>query len=290
MPMNIRSGSVNAYHPMKPPLRTRPLRRQGKLTAARPWAAIVATALVVTATPPALAAKCPAAKLQATGKRMAAELGCRSKAVGKGTPVDQACIDAAVAKLALAFPKAETKGDCPITGDHDTIAASVSGVVAGIVAQLGGPGPSACTERKLKAAAKKAASKLACRAAAVKKGPGHGIDPKCIQKAGGAFLKAFAKAEAKGGCIAVPGDATAVEALVDEFIRDSRDALAPAISTCTPLTATVVHGAILPNTRLAKIVKGKVPCLHGEDATCTSPVSSGPSTCRGRAASARSAT
>jgi len=92
--------------------------------------------------------KCPAAKLKASGKAAAAELGCWAKATGKGgfcsvtvkqkcekdadcapptcttcganetcnqTPVDQACLDKANTKLSDAFTKAEAKGTCPGT-------------------------------------------------------------------------------------------------------------------------------------------------------------------------------
>lgn len=216
---------------------------------------------------PAGAAKCPAGKLRATGKLAAAELTCHAKAVATGVAVDPQCIAKAVTALGTGFAKAETDGDCAVVGDVADVVASVAALVADVTTQLGGPGPSACTALKLKAAGKKAAARLACQAAAVKKGPGFGVDPKCSQRVENGYAKGFAKAVAKGDCIASGDDADEVELLVDTFAQRRRSHLAPAVSSCTPIAATTLHGDdILPNNRFAKIVKGKVPCLHSETA------------------------
>ncbi|HYC01242.1 MAG TPA: hypothetical protein VEC57_19060 [Candidatus Limnocylindrales bacterium] len=77
---------------------------------------------------------------------------------------------------------------------------------------------SACAAAKLKATGKKAKAKLKCEATAIKKELAE-PDPECIAKAEEKFLKAFAKAEAKGGCVS-EGDAAAVEANVDSFVAE----------------------------------------------------------------------
>ena len=233
-------------------------------------AAVASLVLVVVAFSPAEARKCASAKLKAAGKRAAAEIVCHAKAVTKGGAVDPACLAKASAGFTGAFAKAEGKGDCVVIGDANAVGTKVATTVAQVAARLGGPGPSACTQRKLRAAAKEVAARHLCQAAAVAKGRGYGVDPKCQQRAATAFLKAFAKAEAKGDCIAAAGDAVAVQQEIVALMLGSRASLSPPISTCTPLTATAVHGdRILPGARLARIENGKVPCLHVEDATVT---------------------
>jgi plastocyanin len=87
-------------------------------------------------------------------------------------------------------------------------------VVTGSVAAK--PTPAAkCLSAKLKATAKKAVVKVGCYAKAAKRG--KPLDPACFDKAEAAFVKAIARAEAKGGCASI-GDAPALEATVDEFV------------------------------------------------------------------------
>jgi len=76
----------------------------------------------------------------------------------------------------------------------------------------------ACAASKLKATGKKAAAKLKCEAKVIAKEQ-EPTDPECLAKAEEKFLKAFAKAEGKGGCVS-EGDAVAVEANVDQFVGE----------------------------------------------------------------------
>src|SRR5262245_65287477 len=72
-----------------------------------------------------------------------------------------------------------------------------------------------CAEAKLRAAGKKAATKLACHAKAASRG--GAVDTTCLTKAETKFTDAFAKAEGKGGCI-LTGDAPAIEAAIDQAV------------------------------------------------------------------------
>ena len=80
---------------------------------------------------------------------------------------------------------------------------------------------SKCSANRIKAAGKKAASKLTCHAKAVAKD--LGVESTCLGKAEVKFSSAFAKAEAKtytdDGCLTT-GDAGTVEATIDEFVDE----------------------------------------------------------------------
>jgi hypothetical protein len=99
-------------------------------------------------------------------------------------------------------------------------------VAAAAVAEAGPTPAQKCTGSKLKATGKKAAAKLKCHEKAVKKGVA--ADPDCLAKAEEKFADAFAKAEAKGGCLTT-GDAGSVEGLVDTFVDDAVAALDPPV-------------------------------------------------------------
>jgi hypothetical protein len=103
-------------------------------------------------------------------------------------------------------------------------------VAAASVAEAGPTPAQKCTGSKLKATGKKAAAKLKCHEKAVKKGVA--ADPDCLAKAEEKFADAFAKAEAKGGCLTT-GDAGSVEGLVDTFVDDAVAALDPPVSFAT---------------------------------------------------------
>ncbi len=87
-----------------------------------------------------------------------------------------------------------------------------------------------CAEAKIRAVRKKTDAKLACQAIAVRKGTA--VNPLCVANAEAAFLTAFARAEAKGGCFNPNGEsATMSEADVDGFVADVGSLLTP----CSPL-------------------------------------------------------
>jgi plastocyanin len=81
-----------------------------------------------------------------------------------------------------------------------------------------------CTGAKMKAAAKKVASTLACYAKAASKNVQ--VDTVCLGNAGTAFTTAFSKAELKGGCPTV-SDVGTVEATIDAFARSEATAIPP---------------------------------------------------------------
>lgn len=156
---------------------------------------------------------CGKKKLAAAGKRIADELKCDATAAGKGIAVDAACVAKAELKLATAFAKAEAKGGCPTLGDASTIESFADECTATVRQALGAAmGKNACLKGKLGAGGKKTAAKIQCSATAAAKG--RAADPACLLKAEAAFAKAFAKLEAKGGCV-TSGDAAAVEAAID---------------------------------------------------------------------------
>ena len=89
-----------------------------------------------------------------------------------------------------------------------------------------------CAEAKIRAVRKKIDAKLTCQAIAVRKQAA--VNPLCIANAEAAFLKAFAQAEAKGGCFNPNGDSgPRSESRVDEFIADIGSLLIP----CSPSIA-----------------------------------------------------
>src|SRR5689334_4353573 len=61
-----------------------------------------------------------------------------------------------------------------------------------------------CAEAKIKAVKRKVDAKLACQAVAVRKR--IAVSGLCLANAEAAFLKAFARAEAKGGCFNPNGE------------------------------------------------------------------------------------
>ena len=100
------------------------------------------------------------------------------------------------------------------------------------VARAYGPN---CAPAKLRAAAKKATMKIACYRKALQSG--SSLDPNCIARAEERFLRAFASAEARGGCLTT-GDADDVEAIVDQFIADLLAQLTPSTTTSTSTTTS----------------------------------------------------
>ena len=113
-------------------------------------------------------------------------------------------------------------------GYQRVVAAAVGGILVLAVASGTAFAASKCSGDKIKAAGKKAASKLTCHSKAVTKGL-LSVDSTCIAKAEVKFSSTFAKAEAKtysdDGCLTT-GDATPVEVKVDQFV----DSVAPCLA------------------------------------------------------------
>jgi plastocyanin len=226
-------------------------------------AAAVATGAPADAKPTPLA-KCQSAKLKASAKLAAAKLGCQAKAAAKLEAVDPACLQKADAALAKSFTKAESKGGCGTTGDAGAVGAVVDPFVDAVVAAEPDGGTKEggkCASSKRKAAGKKASAKLLCHAkAAQKEVP---IDPACLDKAEDAFGKAFAKAEAKGGCVAV-GDAANVELVVDGVVGQVLALLtATTTTTIVPTTTTTTQ----PGVTVVKVGEGVLLTFNPDTVT-----------------------
>ena len=105
------------------------------------------------------------------------------------------------------------------------VALSLAACILAAPVAFAGPTPAQkCSGSKIKATSKKASAKLKCHEKAILKGVA--VDPECLAKAEDKFTDAFAKAEAKGGCLTT-GDTGSIEALVDSFVDDSVAALNP---------------------------------------------------------------
>ena len=157
-------------------------------------AAVVVPAAGVAATTPAR--RCASAKLKAAGSTASGLLGCHASAVKRGAAVDPTCLGKAHAKLTSAFSRAEAKGGCASAGDAGTVTTTIDGFADGIATALADGGTSdgrRCAAVKLKAAGKKASTKLGCHARAVTKLAV--ADPTCLSKAETKFTSAFVGAE-----------------------------------------------------------------------------------------------
>jgi hypothetical protein len=179
--------------------------------------------------------KCSSAKTKTAGKGAAGLGKCLAKAIGKGLPVDGACTSKETGKISAGFTKAEGKGDCLApNGDAGAITAKVNALVSDLHDEVnsGAGGPSKCDSKKVQTATKKAADKAGCHAKAV--GKGIAVDPACLAKAEGKFSSATAKNESgtTGATCTNLGQAAALEAIVDAFIADLVDEVAPTGPAC----------------------------------------------------------
>jgi len=174
--------------------------------------------------------KCGTDKMKIASKKATDRTRCFEKAVQKSAAVDPACLSKADVKLFAAFQNIEARGGCVFTGDAPAVEAGIDSAVGAFVAALD-PGSAAggaavkCAVAKIKAAGKKAADGIRCHSSAF--GRGVPVDARCLAKAGNKLVLAFQNAEAKGGCSA-PGDADAIEAIVDQLVDGVVDRLMPA--------------------------------------------------------------
>lgn len=210
-------------------------------------------------TDPAVA--CAASKLKTTGATASAILACHAGAAQKGLVTDPECVDAASAKLAAAFVKAEgaaTKAGsrCPsvddAAGTQGEIDAFVASVVAALRPQVGG---SKCAAKKLASVGKHAQKLLGAHAAnRIKADPGKFADKVAAAEA---FLtKLFAKLAEKGKDCQTSGDGPAMIAAAESLIvteicgdadRCTTDSIAGLVCQHTPI-ACPVHYACDFNT------------------------------------------
>ena len=111
------------------------------------------------------------------------------------------------------------------------------GTVAGVLLLSGAARADAphCAAAKLRAAAKKASTKIACHRKALL--TGTPVDDDCLARAEERFLRAFAAAEARGDCV-TEMDAGDVEAAVDQFVADLLARLPASTTTSTSTTTS----------------------------------------------------
>jgi cysteine-rich repeat protein len=163
--------------------------------------------------------KCAGAKQKAVSKDEGGKLGCYSKAASKAIPITdpgvQACFSKADGALNAAFAKADPS-NIVCEGTDSGVLFTINHCIDQINAVITGTGK--CPGSKLKAAAKDAAGKVKCWAAATAKGlptSGPSPDPKftaCIAKADGGLAPKFTKADGSTPC---PGDPTAINGIID---------------------------------------------------------------------------
>jgi hypothetical protein len=76
---------------------------------------------------------CAAAKMKATGKKLAAKAICHAKAYKQGLAADPACLAKAEAKFVASFAKADANGGCALVDNAAAIEAEVDACIAGLV-------------------------------------------------------------------------------------------------------------------------------------------------------------
>src|SRR6185369_12935588 len=122
---------------------------------------------------------------------------------------------------------------------------------------------SRCAATKLKAAGKKAKTKLGCNAKAMR--TGVALDPQCLAKAETRFASTFSSAEAQAQCLTT-NDADGIESQVDDVVSQ----LVAALPSNT--TTTTVPGAVCGN----GVVEGSEQCDTNPQTIC---IASGRSGC-----------
>jgi hypothetical protein len=179
------------------------------------------------------ASSCAQLAMDAAGKKAKAVAGCYAKALQKGLPVDDACIQKAVDNFNKGFTKAQAKGDC-LTPDTDaaSVEAAVDSMLTGAIQTVtnGSPGPDVCFGKKVTAIGKKAQAFAKCFSKAAK--AGVQVDETCGQKAASSFngsLKACG----------TPTQLGPIEAQIDAFgTALSRSLTVPTTTTTTTTTST----------------------------------------------------
>jgi hypothetical protein len=179
--------------------------------------------------PPPPPSKCAAKKLIIAGKETLAFAKCHARAVRTGAALDSACFAKAKAKYDRSWAKVEQKGDCLTAGDQEAVHAIIDGFDGEAGSELPtalqtGPGPSACTARKLDTAGRTAFVDLKCYSKAARKG--LAVDPNCLGRSDTKFGILWSKAELFGDC-QTTNDVTAVGTSVESFVGDVKSALLP---------------------------------------------------------------
>ncbi len=186
------------------------------------------------------ASKCAQGLDDAAGKQAKAVASCYAKALQKGLPVDDACLQKATDTLTKGFTNAQKKGDCLVSPDADATGASVNAVIGQAIQIVtgGSPGPDVCFGKKLTSIGKKLQAVAKCFSSGAKSGTA--TDPACVTKAGASFNSSL---KACG----TPTQLAPLEQLIDQFSIDlNRQQSVPTTSTTTTTTSTTTTTAPPP--------------------------------------------
>ena len=186
------------------------------------------------------ASKCAQGLDDAAGKEAKAVASCYAKALQKGVPVDDACLQKASDTLAKGFTNSQKKGDCLVSPDADATGAAVNAVIGQAIQMVtgGSPGPDVCFGKKLTSIGKKLQAVAKCFSSAAKSGAS--TDPACVTKAGGSFNSSL---KACG----TPTQLAPIEQLIDQFSIDlNRQQSVPTTTTTTTTTSTTTTTAPPP--------------------------------------------
>src|SRR5262249_17087128 len=176
---------------------------------------------------------CAQGSMDAAGKAAKAEAACYAKALQKGVPVDDACLQKATDNFNKGFTKAAAKGSCLVPdADPNSVKGSVDAVIQNAIqiVTAGAPGPDGCFGKELSAIGKKLQALTKCFSKAVK--AGKQVDDACGQKAAGSFNGAL---KACG----TPTQLAPLESVLDTFaVGLSRNLTVPTTTTTTTTTST----------------------------------------------------
>jgi len=189
------------------------------------------TTTVITAPPPR--SKCTSKKLLLAAKKALATMKCHSRAVGRGTPLDIACVTKADTKFAASWAKEESKGGCLTMGDGATIEVVVDAFVEDVVTDLANaPGPSTCTRKKLGFTGKASLARAKCLARAVARGVA--VDLECLETSTDKLADSWSKAEKTLDCQAGTGDLATTRGKIQTFVADLGEALGAPLACGIP--------------------------------------------------------
>ena len=109
----------------------------GMGTCEAPTSTTVTTSTSTTTTTTTLPeSKCASKLFLAAGKHAAAKTKCHAKALKAGVPVDQACIDKAESKFAIAVARAESQGDCVTGATVDQLQPDVDALIEALKSHI----------------------------------------------------------------------------------------------------------------------------------------------------------
>src|SRR5262249_52059947 len=201
-----------------------------RLTAAGALALVLALASAPTHAAAGPGQRCASTKIEAAAKAALCLLSLEARTAG-GRAADPAALQRCRDRLADpdrgAFARADLRGGCATDDDTARIEAQIDGLVSDLAATLAVGIPNACQAAKIRAAGKETSCVLRLRA---REAAGRAADPAKLQRCTDTFTKAFAGAEARGGC-ATTNDADTVDGRIEAFAGAVVDA-EPVLATC----------------------------------------------------------